>query len=244
MTSEKLPPLLATVITHPGPAGRKAPSRPSSLGEGSPGRGKAGRTSWARHVLLSPQTTEHTTSRRKMNMSVRRECPPTASPGSGSRAQWTGPHGRGCHPHPTPYTPQVGVSAAEQQGRSLEQRLPRGAQRQPRALAGHRAGRGASGCHQAAHLRGEEQAWEPPVLRLRGCRSGTVRQGRGGRRKWRGGARTPGTSGCPLQTPRGSAPTWACSPASSALASTASWACASRAFSPSPWTCWAPPSYW
>uniref|UniRef100_A0A3Q2H8Z8 ArfGAP with SH3 domain, ankyrin repeat and PH domain 3 n=1 Tax=Equus caballus TaxID=9796 RepID=A0A3Q2H8Z8_HORSE len=46
------------------------------------------------------------------------------------------------------------------------------------------------------------------------------------------------------ETPRGSAPTWACSPASSAPASTASWACASRACSPSPWTCWAPPSCW
>lgn len=58
------------------------------------------------------------------------------------------------------------------------------------------------------------------------------------------GPAPPGTSRSLLQTPRGSAPTWACSPASSARASTVSWACASRACSPSPWTFWAPPSCW
>lgn len=53
-----------------------------------------------------------------------------------------------------------------------------------------------------------------------------------------------GFSCVPLQTPRGSAPTSVCSPASSARESTASWACASPAYSLSPWTSWAPASCW
>lgn len=175
-------------------------------------------------------------------MSVRRECFPMTPGVVGGRG--AGPQARGVIPTPPMHSPQVGVSAAEQQGRSFEQCLPRGAQWHPGALGGRRAGRGAPGPHQAPHRGGEEQARQRPVLRLRGCRSvvgpPTPRREVG----VEGRGRTSRNELPSLQTPRGSAPTWACSPASSVRASTASWVCASRVSSPSPWTCCAPRSCW
>lgn len=84
---------------------------------------KDSRISVSQTTPLSPQTTGHTTSRRRTNMSVRRECPPRLAWGWGEGSSLrpdTGPHHRGRHAHATPHSPQVGVSAAEQQGRSLE----------------------------------------------------------------------------------------------------------------------------
>lgn len=57
-------------------------------------------------------------------MSVRRECPPTASLGEGITWPYPRPSLWACQrtpllrvsPHATLHTPQVGVSAAEQQG--------------------------------------------------------------------------------------------------------------------------------